>query len=360
MILSGLFIVATESATADQDGDYTFTVSKGVATVIGYTGAGGAIAIPATLGGYGVAAIGNWAFANLTSLTSVVIPNGVITIGVAAFRECTHLTSVAIPNSVTDLGLWAFLYCEDLISVTIPGSVKNIGPGAFIGCTSLNTVVVENGVISISTSAFSGCTALTAITIPESVEIIGGGAFTDCSSLTSIDVESNNQNFASVDGVVYNKTLTTLIIYPGGKTGDFTIPDHVKKIEGGSFCQCTSLTGVILPSSVTSIGNMAFYGCPSMAFVTIGCGMKYIGDDAFEGSSSLKSISFQGLIAPTYIGEYWISGTNGGIRGHAHATSNFPAPGGSFHGLTMGTVLSAVPPDTPTLLSADPSNAQMN
>lgn len=82
---------------AAQEGNYTYTVSgsPAVATITGYTGAGGAITIPSTLGGYPTAAIGNYAFEYRTSLTTVTIGSNVTTIGNFAFRDCTSLTSIA-------------------------------------------------------------------------------------------------------------------------------------------------------------------------------------------------------------------------------------------------------------------------
>jgi len=92
---------------------------------------------------------------------------------------------------------------------------------------------------------------------------------------------------------------------------------------------------VTIPNSVTSVGDRAFLNC-----------------------TSLTSITFLGLVAPTTVGANWILSTPVGIRGHAYAASNFPAPGSVFNGLTMGAVIPAVP-GVPTGLTATPSNAQV-
>ena len=97
-------------------------------------------------------------------------------------------------KSVTSIGNYAFEYCENITSVTIPDSVTSIG-----------------------FCVFSNCTSLTSITIPNSVTSISGGAFENCTSLTAINVASENSNYVSVNGVLYNKDKTTIICYPAGK-----------------------------------------------------------------------------------------------------------------------------------------------
>ncbi|MDR0697951.1 MAG: leucine-rich repeat domain-containing protein, partial [Tannerella sp.] len=147
---------------------------------------GDSFVIPTT-----VTVIGDYAFADCHSLTSVTIPNSVTTIGDGAFAGCISLTSVTIPNSVTTIGEWAFLYCESLTSVTIPNSVTNIGWCAFQDCSSLTSVTIPNSVTTIGESAFYRCYSLTSVTIPNSVTTIGAIAFEHCESLTSLTISNS-------------------------------------------------------------------------------------------------------------------------------------------------------------------------
>ena len=90
-----------------------------------------------------------------------------------------------IPNSVTYIGNDAFFDCKSLTSINIPNSVTNIGDSAFCGCSSLTSINIPNGVTNIGSHAFSSCKSLTSINIPDSVTYIGNCAFGLCSSLPS-------------------------------------------------------------------------------------------------------------------------------------------------------------------------------
>ena len=138
-----------------------------------------------------VTSIGNLAFANCKSLTSITIPNSVTSIKQMAFYGCSGLTSITIPNSVTSIGVQAFQGCFGLTSVTIPNSMTSIGNSAFSGCSGLTSVTIPNSVRSIGDNTFYNCSGLTSVTIPNSVSSIGFSAFNGCSGLTSITCEAS-------------------------------------------------------------------------------------------------------------------------------------------------------------------------
>ena len=239
---------------------------------------------------YSVTSIGERAFYQCGSLTSITIPNSVTSIGSGAFGHCSNLTSITIPNSVTSIADRAFLGCSSLTSITIPNSVTSISEHAFSRCTSLTSITIPNSVTSIENYVFYGCSSLTSINIPNSVTSIGDNAFDSCTSLTSITIPNS---VTSIGGGAFRgcSSLTAIII-----------PNSVTSIGGGAFRGCSSLTAIIIPNSVTSIENYVFYGCSSLTSITIPNSVTSIEMYAFDHCSSLTSITIPNGV--TYIGDY--------------------------------------------------------
>lgn len=146
--------------------------------LVKYKGPGGDIVIPNS-----VTSIGDFAFYNCNSPTSIKIPNSVTSIGVSAFYGCTSLTNIEIPNSVRSIGGLAFRNCTSLTSITIPDGVTSINYCVFTNCTNLTTVTIPNSVTSIDDFAFYNCNCLTNIKIPSSVINISVNAFEGCNKL---------------------------------------------------------------------------------------------------------------------------------------------------------------------------------
>jgi len=273
----------------------------------------------------GVTVIERFAFWNLARLISVTIPNSVTSIRNSAFSRCTGLTSITIPNSVSHIGEGVFSYCTGLTSInvatdnsffssldgvlfnrnlttlitypagkqgayTVPNSVTTIQTEAFMGSIGLTSITIPNSVITIGEWAFFGCSGLTSVTIGIGLTSIGHRALWDCSGLTSIDVATENHNFSSVNGVLFNKNQTTLIQYPGGRQGAYIIPNNVTTIGSGAFFRCTGLTSVTIPNSVITIGGAAFSGCTGLTSVIIPNSVTTIGTDAFFGCTGLISV----------------------------------------------------------------------
>ena len=131
--------------------------------------------------------IGNYAFSNCCSLSSITIPDSVTSIGEDAFNSCYSLSSITIPNSVTSIVIDAFYKCYSLSNITIPNSVTSIGEDAFSNCSSLSSITIPNSMTSIGTYAFNSCYSLSSITIPNSVTSIGDYAFDSCSGIAYYD-----------------------------------------------------------------------------------------------------------------------------------------------------------------------------
>ena len=221
-----------------------------------------------------------------------------------------------VPEGTTSIRAWAFDGCESyadsscapLARIRIPGSVTSIGEGAFDGCPYLQSVEVEEnnafysgmdgvlldkagtrlllyprsrrhwtytipaGVTSIPPLAFAGNHRLARAIIPAGVKSIGERAFDGCWSLESVQVDPDNPAYSSIDGVLFNKQATALLLYPKAKSrnhSSYSIPDGVVSVGDRAFSAAYDLTHIILAQSVTSIGAWAFQGCANLSRVSI-------------------------------------------------------------------------------------------
>ena len=276
-------------------------------TITKYTGKESTVILPSTINSWHVTKIGEDAFQDNTTITSVTIPANVTEIGANAFAGCTNLTSVTYGGDWSNLTiqsgnpavqdaaneqLFEFEFTPDntavivnnykckgtaadvtipscykgkpvtainnaafpnsaVTSVTIPDSITSIPDAAFVNCSQLTNISIPNSVTYIGYSAFSSCTSLKSITLPSSLSTISKALFSGCSQLTTIH-----------------------------------IPVSVTSIENDAFAGCSQLTTIHIPVSVTSIGNCAFAGCPSSMTVTYSGSKTKWDDDIKKGSNN--------------------------------------------------------------------------
>ena len=142
VLLCGGMSMTAQAEERTDDGFYYEENKDGGITITGYTGDETELVIPREIDGKGVTSIGDNAFRDCSSLTSIKIPAGVTSIGVSAFEECYGLTSIEIPAGVTSIGGSAFEYCSGLTSIEIPAGVTSIGESAFEHCSSLTSIKI--------------------------------------------------------------------------------------------------------------------------------------------------------------------------------------------------------------------------
>ena len=169
--------------------NYNYTIADGKVTITEYTGAGGKVVIPATIGVLPVTTIGSRSFYG-SDVTEVVIPENVTAIGEEAFAGCLSMTKIILPNSLSSIGKFAFVSCQALESISIPNLVTAIESDTFSQCVNLASVKLPSNLTRIESGAFAYCYyKLTTITIPRTVTKIVGGAFYDCLVLAAVKFE---------------------------------------------------------------------------------------------------------------------------------------------------------------------------
>lgn len=232
----------------------------------------------------GITGISDSAFSHLDNLSEVEIADSVMSIDEFAFAECNKLQNIVIPTGVTSIGGYAFSNCEALESVVLSEGVTYVGDNLFDGCRNLRSVVLPKTLKNISNCMFGSCTALRSVDIPEGTEIIERLAFYRCIGLEKINISSSvnkiedeafpisgqlifevddkNQNFSSLDGVLFNKDKTEIIKYAKDKLQQkYKIPEEVTVMSSYAFMKCSELTDLYIPVSVGGYGSPTFSGC---------------------------------------------------------------------------------------------------
>lgn len=246
----------------------------------------------------------------------------------------TQLQTVKLPDDAAAIDDEAFYSCVDLTSVNLPAKLKTIGSSAFGYCWSLQELQLPDDLDSIGEGAFMGCNSLETIYFPASLKSFDPYGFAGLSSLKEFIVDDNNENYASVNGVVFSKDLKTLVAYPAGidstvydipegtetvgrfafwgnehltdvnipegvtsieesgfngvKIADLRLPQSLKTIGRVAFGSNSSISIINIPDGVDSIADMAFFACNNVDSLYLGKSVRYIGEDAFSGISAKK------------------------------------------------------------------------
>ncbi len=294
--IDGCPVVSVGRNTFDYCGGITNVIIGDNVTEIGYEAFRSCYGITNITIGSSVETIDAYAFYYCIGLKSVTIPESVKYIGDYAFYDCDYLADLTIGEGVEEIGSYAFYYCRKLTSLTIPDSVKTVGEGAFNSCHNLKTVKIgkravlnnsfrycsslesfevsegslnysaENGVLYTSDKSalklYPGGKKDTSFEIPASVENISNGAFDEALSIESFTVNEENDYLVSIDGVLFTKDESTLVLYPRGNQAKFyVIPDGVTTIATHAFriWDYCGLNTVSIPKSVVVFEDGAFY-----------------------------------------------------------------------------------------------------
>ena len=261
--------------------------------------------------------IGDNAFAHCELLRKIEFANGEasVTIGDFAFNGCQSLTSVELPTGLTKIGNKAFYNNTNLSSITFGGNkLTEIGESAFAYCNALTEITLPEGLEIIGDSAFVQCGSLVTVNFPASLVEMGDNIFTyvdedgykkSCESLAEVNFHEDNQKYASVDGIMYEKVdgiIKNLIYCPvmcGGKGGVVEIPGTVENVASNAFYGNKVITEVkFLNGSADrtiALGKNIFNGADKLVKVTLPSGLETI-VDFFLQDTALKEITIPNTV----------------------------------------------------------------
>ena len=230
---------------------------------------------------YNVTGIGDYAFQNCNTMSSVTIPEEVTSIGTMAFWGCRILNSITIPEGVTSIGVMAFFdtgwYNEQEDG---PVYLCNYLVGFKGENTTTTDIVIKDGTMTIADEALRNCRYLVSIIIPKSVTSIGDWAFS-LETMNSITVDSENPVYDSRNNCNAIIETATNTLIAGCK--NTIIPSDVTSIGNSAFRAVTKLTSVTIPSGVTYIGNSAFTNCFYLTEIyVLATTPPTLGDNAFN------------------------------------------------------------------------------
>ena len=324
IIMMLLFAV---SASATTEGYYTYEVENGEATITGIDESiSGDVVIPDTLGGYSVTSIGEYAFLECRSLTSITIPDSVTSIGDGAFLGCISLTSITVDtgNKYYSSDSYGVLFDKNKNTLiqypvgntrttyTIPDSVTSIGEGAFSYCRNLASITIPDSVTSIGDHAFDDCRNLTSITIPDSVTSIGYRAFYYCTNLTDVyyigsqsqwdEIEIDSGNDCLLDANIHFGSCSANSNGKHSYTAEIITPaTHLTEGVQTLTCACGDShteTIAVIPHSYTSkITTQPTHLKEGVKTFTCACGDSYTEVVAKTKEHNYNAVS--NVVAPT-------------------------------------------------------------
>ena len=170
--------------------------------------------------------------------------------------------SIVIPEGVEIIEEQAFKD-NNITSVICPDSLREIKYQAFYGCKNLRRVALNDGLISIGQEAFLD-TNLKSVEIPDTVNVMGLTPF-EC----AMKVYKNNRQYSDIDGVLYTKDQTSLILYPRQyENKELEIPFNVCSIKAYAF-ECNKAEEIVLPKRIFELGGYLFNGCQNLKTLTI-------------------------------------------------------------------------------------------
>jgi len=229
-----------------------------------------------------------------TRISQLMLPLGLIEIGEGALLA-TPIKTIDLPSSVEIIGNSAFVNCDSLTSVTIDCEI--ISDYAFMDCDNLNSVIIGNATDAINKATFKNCKSLTSVTLPAVLSVIGDEAFAGCSSLATIKFPATLTHIG--DRTFYNSGIESIDLTNTG----------VCHIGQWAFANCEDLRSAILNDNIATIGQAAFFDCLNLASYNTPASCSTIEQFAHKGNTSLQTDKLLHNNITT-IGDYALMGMN--------------------------------------------------
>lgn len=137
-------------------------------------------------------------------------------------------------------------------------------------------------VVEISKGVFESLHEVEKIILPLTIRKIEW-SFWHCRKLKSIEVDNENKNYSSIDGVLYSKDHKVLFAYPNMHGCIYEVPEGVEIIEKCAFKDCTNIEMLILPATIKQIKLNAFYRATKLKRIVCGCRQEYLDFEGFYG-----------------------------------------------------------------------------
>lgn len=182
---------------------------------------------------YQVKGLSDYGF-QVHKMIKVILPDELEYIGKGAFRGCHELVSINIPPKVTKIEDDVFNGCFGLTDIKFHSHLTYIGKSAFSFCSKLSDIRLPENLTHIGEDAFFH-SGMRSVYIPEKLSFIGENVFTGCEKLESFTVSGKNRFFTTREGVLFDKSGTIFLSYPGGRKGAYQIPAGTKEIGESAF-----------------------------------------------------------------------------------------------------------------------------
>ncbi|MBQ4598704.1 MAG: leucine-rich repeat protein [Clostridia bacterium] len=280
--------------------------------------------------------ISSYAFSNSKSLRTIILQKPLRSIEVGAFENCQNLEGIYIPASVEFFGSGS-LSTENLLSFnteliiygesgskaqtyakinkitfstevmplnTVTWEVDDSGALVFSGNgyiasntpsvepwivkrNEINKIVVCEGIVGIADYAFSSLWNVKSIVLPSTLKTMGTQSL---DALESITFSGESAYFSLHDGVLFDKEMKTLLLYPAEKTDRiYKVPDGVEVIARGAFYKA-KMEILFIPGSLQQM-NPSLTGCNNLTTVVLGDGMRILLNlSRFIGAKNLTAI----------------------------------------------------------------------